>query len=452
MFSGGENSELLERASSLGVKYYQMSFVDIFGVQRSKLVPASRADEMVGAGGAGFAGFAVHLKMSPTQGDLLAKPDMSTLKVLPWNREVAWLACDLYWCEKEFIASPRNTLRRVLSKLKQNYGLDLKVGIECEFALINRSGDGLADAFDTQKKSCYDAHALMRQYDLITNIVQAIDELGFGPYQCDHEDANGQFEINFDFDHALTTADNIIFFKYLVRSLAEQYGLRATFMPKFSSQLTGNGCHAHLSLHDAESGDNIVSSNEINKNEPSLSAQASQFLAGILDQSPALSAIACPTINSYKRIYASSTISGATWSPNVISWGGNNRTLMCRIPDDKRFEIRLADMACNQYLYPAALCAAGIHGLDNNLSLPLAAPDGCNMYDPHDDQARAIRTIAPTLPRNLRSALDNLDSSIPLRKYLTDDLVDAFLHLQKQHCDDFDSHISPWELEKYLDV
>lgn len=406
------------------VRYYQFSFVDLFGTQRSKLVPAMRADEMA-EGGAGFAGFATHLKQFPEDGDLLAKPDLQSLRVLPWNPEVGWLSCDLYFRDDELSHGPRNVLRRSLRALRDEFGFVLKTGVECEFFLLDAKKRELADFHDTQAKPCYDAHALMRQYDLITSIADAMD----GTYQCDHEDANGQFEINWDFADALTTADRVVFFKYLTRSIAEGHGLRASFMPKPFANLTGNGCHMHISLHDANDDNekNVMSGTGVH----GLSDVALRFLSGILREAPALAAIANPTINSYKRLHASTTTSGATWSPDTVTFGGNDRTVMCRIPDSRRIELRIADMAANPYLFPAAVAAAGLAGLRQD-------PD--------------LTQTGHKLPRSLRDALDRLDASSVLRSGLGDDIVDAYIYLKRRHCDDFDAHLSQWELDNYLDV
>ena len=196
----------------------------------------------------------------------------------------------------------------------------------------------------------------MRRYDVIAEICDAMIALGWSPYQNDHEDANGQFEMNWDYDTALATADKHVFFKYMVKSIAEKHGLRATFMPKPFSHLTGNGCHVHASLWSTKTGKNVF---EDAQGELGLSETAYHFIGGVLHSAEALCAITNPTVNSYKRINAPPTLSGATWSPNTATYAGNNRTHMIRIPDAGRFELRLADGAANPYLLQAALLVGG---------------------------------------------------------------------------------------------
>jgi hypothetical protein len=255
-------------------------------------------------------------------------------------------------------AGPRNTLKRVLAEA-EGQGYRMKHGVECEFFLITPEGDAIADGADTQAKPCYDISALMRRYEVIKAICDAMQALGWGAYQNDHEDANGQFEMNWEYDDALVTADRHAFFKYMVKTIAEAHGLRATFMPKPFPNLTGNGCHAHVSLWDKAGKKNLF---DDKKGELGVSKQGYHFLGGVMAHAEALAAFFAPTVNSYKRLNAPRTTSGATWSPNTITYGGNNRTHMVRIPDPGRFEFRLADGAANPYLYPAALLAAGSTG------------------------------------------------------------------------------------------
>ncbi len=236
-------------AKDRNIQYFLISFVDLFGVLRSKLVPA-RAIGAMQEEGAGFAGFAAWLDMSPADGDMFAVPDPESLIQLPWKPEVGWLAGDLYIDGQAIEASPRVALKAQIAKAEKQ-GYRLKTGVECEYFLVNAAGTGIADDRDIQSKPCYDQSALMRRYDVITAICDSMIELGWGPYQNDHEDANGQFEMNWDYDDCLKTADRHVFFKYMTKQIAENHGLRATFMPKPFSNLTGNGCHAHVSLWDS---------------------------------------------------------------------------------------------------------------------------------------------------------------------------------------------------------
>ena len=241
---------LFKIAKQKKIKYFLISFVDLFGVLRSKLVPVHAIKEMQTAG-AGFAGFAAWLDMSPADSDMFGIPDPDSLIQLPWNKEVGWLASDLWMDGKPVEASPRVMLKNQIKKLKKQ-NLTMKSGVECEYFLISSDGNSIADLRDTQSKPCYDQSALMRRYDLIKEICDCMIEMEWGPYQNDHEDANGQFEMNWDYDDCLKTADRHTFFKYMVKTIAEKHGLRATFMPKPFENLTGNGCHAHISLWDGK--------------------------------------------------------------------------------------------------------------------------------------------------------------------------------------------------------
>lgn len=307
--------DLVQEAKKRGIDYFLISFTDLFGVMRAKLVPASAIGAMAEEG-AGFAGFAAWLDMTPADSDMFAIPDPDSLIQLPWKPNVGWLAADLWMDGREVAHAPRNTLKRV-NAVAASRGYRMKHGVECEYFLITADGDGLADAADTQAKPCYDVAALMRRYDVITEICNAMQALGWGPYQNDHEDANGQFEMNWDYDDALVTADRHAFFKYMVKSIAETHGLRATFMPKPFADLTGNGCHAHVSLWSPDGATNLFDdpAGELGVSEPGY-----HFLGGWLHSASALAAIANPTVNSYKRLNAPVTSSGATWSPNTVTY------------------------------------------------------------------------------------------------------------------------------------
>ena len=241
---------LFQIAKQKKIKYFLISFVDLFGVLRSKLVPAHAIKDMQKTG-AGFAGFAAWLDMTPADADMFGVPDPNSLIQLPWNKEVGWLASDLWMNGKPVDASPRVMLKNQIKKLAKQ-GLTMKSGVECEYFLISPDGSSIADPRDTQSKPCYDQSALMRRYDLIKEICDCMIEMGWGPYQNDHEDANGQFEMNWDYADCLVTADRHAFFKFMVKTIAEKHGLRATFMPKPFENLTGNGCHAHISVWDGK--------------------------------------------------------------------------------------------------------------------------------------------------------------------------------------------------------
>src|SRR5258705_12585167 len=248
--------ELAERAAQKAIAYFLIGFVDLFGVLRAKLVPAAAIGAMQRAGAA-FAGFATHLDLTPADPDVFAIPDADSLIRLPWNKEIGWLAADPIMNGQPIAHAPRNVLKRQIAAAA-SAGYRMKTGVEAEFFVINRDGSAIADEADTQVKPCYDQSALLRRYDLIKTISDAMLGLGWGPYQNDHEDANGQFEMNWTYEDALVTADRHVFFKFMVKELAREHGLRGTFMPKPFMHLTGNGCHAHESLWDCAGESNLV--------------------------------------------------------------------------------------------------------------------------------------------------------------------------------------------------
>ena len=422
-----------------GVKYFLISFVDLFGVMRSKLVPATAIDRVAKAG-AGFAGFAARFDMTPAHADVLVMPEPDSVMQLPWKKEVAWMTGDLFMDGKPVAQNPRQVLKRVMADAARD-GYQMKTGVECEFVLVSRDGQQISDAADTQVKPCYDQQALMRRYDIITEICDGMIALGWAPYQNDHEDANGQFEMNWDYDDSLKTADRHAFFKFMVKSIAEKHGARATFMPKPFANLTGNGCHAHVSLWSKASGSNLFAADG---GELGLAPIAYQFIGGLMHSADALAAITNPTVNSYKRINAPRTTSGATWSPNTVTWAGNNRTHMIRVPDAGRFEFRLPDGAANPYLLPAGLLAAGLDGIRRKRD-PGKRLD-IDMYaEGH------LAKDAKRLPLNLLDALRRLEGSEVLRSAFGEETIAAYLKLRHADWNDYARHLTDWERQSTLD-
>ena len=436
---------LAKIAKQKKIKYFLISFVDLFGVLRSKLVPSQAISEMQ-KNGAGFAGFATWLDMTPADTDMFAIPDPNSLIQLPWNKEVGWLASDLIMNGKPVKASPRVMLKDQIKQLSKK-NLKMKSGVECEYFLINQDGSGIADQRDIQSKPCYDQSALMRRYDLIKEICDCMIEMGWGPYQNDHEDANGQFEMNWDYSDCLATADRHVFFKFMVKALAEKHGLRATFMPKPFENLTGNGCHAHVSLWSGKTNKFLDTGNRYG-----LSKLAYNFLAGIMQNAESLSAFFNPTINSYRRINAPPTKSGASWSPSSISYSGNNRTHMIRIPDPGRFELRLMDGSANPYMLQAGIIAAGLYGL--NMKLDPGEPLSCNMYTDYKNYPDLAK-----LPDELEESLDKLDENKILRESFGDEVINSYIKLKKEEIKDFfrsdsfdkKSSVTQWEKTNTLD-
>lgn len=431
--------DLATVAQEKGIKYFLISFVDLFGALRSKLVPAAAIAGMQKAG-AGFAGFATWLDLQPSDSDMFAVPDPASLVQLPWKPEVGWLAADLVMDGEPVAQAPRVLLKEQVRRAAEQ-GYRMKTGVECEYFLITPDATSISDPADVQTKPCYDQQALMRRYDVISEICDVMLELGWGPYQNDHEDANGQFEMNWDYDDALITADRHVFFKYMVKAIAEKHGLRATFMPKPFADLTGNGCHAHISLWSTDGSTNLFEDSE---GALGLSALAYTFLGGLLTHAPALCAFTNPTVNSYKRLNAPATTSGATWSPNAISYTGNNRTHMVRIPEPDRFELRLADGSANPYLLQAAILAAGLDGIANSRD-PGQRQD-FNMYTEGH-----LHPEIPRLPLYLIDSLRALDACEALRTAFGSSVIDSYIKLKTEDWNAYSRHLSDWERQATLD-
>ena len=432
--------ELAKWAKEKGVKYFMISYTDLFGGQRAKLVPAQAINDMT-VDGAGFAGFATWLDLTPAHPDMMAVPDPESAIQLPWKKEVAWLASNCVMEGKPVRQAPRNVLRNLVDEAAKE-GLRVKTGVEPEFFLLTPEGDRISDPYDNAEKPCYDQQAIMRRYDVIAEVCDYMLELGWEAYQNDHEDATGQFEMNWKYDDVLQTADKHSFFKFMLKAVAEKHGMRATFMPKPFKGLTGSGCHAHISVWSLDGKKNAFADNG---KELGLSDQGRTFLGGIMKHASALAAICNPTVNSYKRINAPRTSSGATWAPNSVTWTGNNRTHMVRVPGPGRFELRLPDAAANPYLMQAVIVAAGLDGVRTKA-------DPGKRYDIDMYQQGHLVKGAPKLPLNLLDALREYDKDKTLKSMMGEEFSAAFLKLKRREWDSYVSHFSAWEHENTLDV
>ena len=368
---------------------------------------------------------------------------------------MARFACDITVEGEEWPYDPRTILRRQLARARE-MGFDYRIGLELEYFLVELQDDGsieLADELDTLEKPCYDLNGLSRHYEFLTTVSRYVNELGWGNYANDHEDANGQFEQNFTYADALTSCDRAIFFRYMVHQLAEKWGrqvgrrLLATFMPKPFSNLTGNGCHFHMSLWD---GDTNLFLDEDDARGLGLSETAYGFIGGLKKHARAYSAVTAPTVNSYKRLKLGSTSSGATWSPVWISYGYNNRTQMLRIPGPGRIEDRTIDGSCNPYLAAAAILAAGLDGIENG-----ARRRRPELREPlHDALRRAARPrprdppVEP--PRGDERARVERRHACGARTGPSDDYVDYFIRVKRDEWARYHEQVSPWEITEYL--
>ena len=407
------------------IKYFLVTFVDLFGVQRAKLVPTRAIGEMQKTG-AGFGGFATHLDLSFSEPDMFALPDPDSLIQLPWQPDVGWLASDLVMNNKLMDQCPRVILKNQIENLDK-LDLTMKTGVECEFFILNEDGSEVADTRDDALKPCYDVAALMRRFDVLSEICDSMIKLGWKPYQNDHEDANGQFEMNWDYTDCLTTADRHVFFKFMVKSIAEKHGLRATFMPKPFTQLTGNGCHAHVSIWDKKKKKNLFHDTS---DKLGLSKMGYQFIGGIMKSVDSFAAWLNPCLNSYERLNAKTTNSGSTYSPTAVTYSGNNRTHMIRIPDEGRFEFRAADGAVNPYLLQSGIIAMGLDGMKNKRS-PGKRLD-INMYT----QGHKLKRVRK-LPNSLEHAIKKFSNDAVVKKSIGATVVSKYVKLKRRELNEF---------------
>jgi glutamine synthetase len=432
-----------------GVEFFFAQFVELNGKPNAKLVPGHHLDDLV-SDGAGFAGFAAgDIGQGPHDPDMIAMPDLSSLTVLPWRSEVARFACDVQVEGEEWPYCPRTILRHQLERAK-SMGYDFKLGAELEYFLVKQGEDGelrVADPLDTLAQPCYDMRGLSRSLDFVTQVSRYLTELGWDNYATDHEDANGQFEQNFEFDDALVTCDRAIFFRYMVESLAQERGLMATFMPKPFARLTGSGCHFHMSLWDGDV--NLFDADP--GDDPrglGLSELAYQFIAGLKTHAKAYIAFTAPTVNSYKRLVVGAPTSGATWAPVYVSYGYNNRTQMLRVPEAGRVEDRTVDGSCNPYLAATAVLAAGLDGIERELDP--GEPMDINLYELPPDQLADI----PTVPATLDEALDALEADhefLTRGDVFTDDLIATYIEFRREQSDRVKIRPHPYEFPMYFD-
>lgn len=426
------------------VKYVLAQFVDIHGSAKTKAVPVSHFDDILTAG-AGFAGFAVWgLGIEPHGPDFMAVGDLSTLSLVPWQPGYARIACDGHVKGQPWALDTRVVLKQQVARLAER-GWTLFTGLEPEFSLLKKDASGKivpADDSDTLAKPCYDYKGLSRNRQFLETLVEALRQVDVDVYQIDHEDANGQFEINYTYADCLTSADHYLLFKMAASEIAHDLGMVCSFMPKPFANRPGNGMHMHMSIGD---GERNLFADASDAHGLGLSALAYHFLAGILAHAPALAALCAPTVNSYKRLVVGRSLTGATWAPAYISYGDNNRSSMVRIPGG-RLELRLPDGACNPYLATAAVIAAGLDGIDRQLDP--GAPHNQNLYQLSPEQLHAAGI--GILPQNLHEALAALEQDSVLRQALGP-VIDEFLSLKHMEWVEYMRHVSDWEINSYLE-
>lgn len=427
------------------VKYVLAQFVDIHGVAKVKSVPAEHLNDIL-TKGAGFAGGAIWgTGIAPNGPDYMAVGELSTIGLVPWQPGYARLVCDGHVNNQPHEYDARVVLKKQIARLSER-GWTFYTGLEPEFSLLRRDEQGQIlpfDETDTLQKPCYDYKGITRHSEYLGKLTESLIAAGMDVYQIDHEDANGQFEINYTYSECLKSADDYILFKMAASEIANEMGMICSFMPKPFSNRPGNGMHMHMSIGDGEK------SLFQDDNDPSglgLSSLAYHFLGGILAHAPALTALCNPTVNSYKRLVVGRSLTGSTWAPAYISYGNNNRSTLVRIPYG-RLELRLPDGSCNPYLATAAVIAAGLDGVARQLN-PGKGHDE-NLYDYSPEQLQALKI--GILPQNLGEALDALESDAVIMDALGANLAQEFLKIKRMEWIHYQRHVSQWEIDRYVE-
>ncbi|MBH05969.1 MAG: type III glutamate--ammonia ligase [Phycisphaeraceae bacterium] len=447
-----DRAQINEQIKQDGIEFILVEFVDMHGVAKVKMVPAACLDDVIDVG-AGFAGAAVWgLGQGPHSHDMLARIDLDSYTPLPWLDNTARFAADLYVDDEPYPYCTRVNLKRVLSDLRQS-GYIFNVGMEPEHFLVTRQADGSIEPWDPDRvdslaKPCYDFRSMAPAMAYLQELTQALNSLGWGVYQTDHEDANGQYEVNFDYADALTTADRIIFFKMATSQIAKNYGAIATHMPKPFSDRTGSGLHVHYHLADVQHG-NTMFSDESDNRGLGCSQLAYHFIGGVIHHARALCAVTSPTVNCYKRLQLGeglySSRSGFTWTPAFITYGDNNRTQMIRTAGPGHFEDRTVSAGCNPYLALAAYVAAGMDGIVQKMNP--GEPNLGNMYE--RSFAEVTGSGIRILPQSLQESLEELRGDDVIKAALGP-IADEFIDIKTKEWQACEQQITPWELNQYL--
>jgi glutamine synthetase len=455
----------LERElAAKGVKHCVAAYVDIHGIPKAKAVPISHFARMM-RGSELFTGAALDgLGQGPSDDELAIHPDVKAVTVLPWRRDVAWAPGGLRFHDKPWPMCSRNVLRRQIDRLAE-HGLGFNLGIECEIFLVRREGDVIrpANPLDVLPKAAYDVIGLLENMPWLNEVVGYMDELGWEVHSFDHEDANSQFEFDFAYADVMTMADRFVLWRMMMKEVSRRYGWEATFMPKPYADRTGSGAHFNMSMIDLKDGRNVFA-DVGDARGCGLSKTAYKFLAGVLAHAPAVVAVTCPIVNSYKRLIKSGSMTGYTWAPIFISYGGNNRTHMMRVPmvrpqiegapnthkgvylSGARIECRAVDPSLNPYLGAAMMLGAGLEGIERDLDP--GDPIDVNMYELSD--AELVARGVGKLPRTLLEATEALAADSLGRKVLGDELLQAFVDIKQREWWSYHNSVSKWEYDNYL--
>jgi glutamine synthetase len=442
-----ELETLRRQLSNKGVAYLMASFSDMHGVSKTKMVPLSHLEQMM-AGSELYTGAALDgVPQDVSDEEVSAHPDPASCIILPWQPDVAWFASNL-WCEgRPFEACSRNILARA-TEAAAEMGFVMNLGMEAEFYVL-KDGDKGAETVserDTLDKPCYDGYGILDNLHWLSELVSAMDDLGWDVYSFDHEDGNGQFEVDFSFADAMTMADRFVFLRMMSNAIARKHGYFASWMPKPFPNRTGSGAHYNMSLASLETGDNLFK----DPDDPrgcGLSKLGYQFVAGVLRHLPAISAVVSPTVNSYKRLIKQGSMSGSTWAPVFVCYGNNNRTNALRIPlGGGRVELRAADSANNPYLGAAMVLSAGLEGIREDLDP--GEPHTENMYNKSPEELKELGI--ELLPRTLEEAIDAFEADPFSQAVMGEDMFKAYAGFRREEWDTYHNHVSDWERDRYL--
>jgi len=444
----GSKSALRKKLESQGVKYALASYVDMHGVCKSKMVPISHLERMMGGSelctGAALDG----VPQDISDEEVSPHPDPASVIVCPWQPDVAWFASDLFCEGQPFEPCSRQIYKRVLASAKK-MGYQFNFGIEPELFLLHEDETGAISPVgerDDLAKPAYDIRSTLDSLPLLDDIVSKLQQAGFDVYSFDHEDGNGQFEIDFNYFEGLEMADRFVFFRLLVNEVANQHGCFASFMPKPFADRAGSGAHYNMSLADIKTGKNLFES-KTDSRGCNLSELGYYFIGGVLKHLPALCAVITPTVNSYKRLIKEGSMSGFTWAPVFACFGNNNRTNAVRVPlGGGRVELRAADISNNPYLGGALVLAAGLEGIREKIDP--GAPHTENMYLKSPQQLAKLKVSY--LPRTLAEALDAFEKD-PLTEEVFGTLMKkTYLDFKREEWENYINHVSDWEVDKYL--
>ncbi len=446
-----EHSDFTAKKEELrgrGIRYCLGAYVDIHGNPKGKCVPIEHFEHMM-HGSELFTGYALDgLGQAPNDDEISAVPDFERLIQLPWRSEVAWLPADNHFHGEPYPLNTRVALKRVLAEAA-DMGFTMNLGIECEIYVL-RLVDGklvVPDPNDTLTKPCYDVRAFLHSFPFLDRMVTLMNGLGWDVYSFDHEDGNGQFEFDFNYADALTMCDRYVFWRYMVKHVAAEFGLVATFMPKPFADKTGNGAHFNMSLADARTGTNRFAATP--GDDPralGLSQLGHYYIGGLLKHGRALCAVLAPTVNSYKRLIRRGAMSYYSWAPVFNSFGTNNRSNSIRVPmGGGRCEFRNADSSLNPYLAATLCLAAGLEGIRERLDP--GAPHAENLYEHSDEELAAIGVQA--LPRTLGEAVDAFGADPFVARVLGSELRDEFIRYKRAEWEEYHQHVSDWEIRRY---